>query len=337
MERLHELIPSNEIELMDSETPSRSILSRRSFVAGAAALGLLGSVRVPASTTKPKRTSKWALTLFSKHLQWMEYDRLADALAELQFDGVDVTVRPGGHVLPENVEDDLPRITEAVRNVGLDVMMITTRISDPDDAATEAILKTASALGIGYYRIGSWRYDMDRDILPQLHEWNAKLETLSGMNEHYNTRAGYHNHSGHNYIGAPMWDIYEMMKGVDRKWVGCNLDLAHAIAEGGYGAWEINFKLLADRVKMCAVKDSLWVKKGEGEWRMTHPAVGQGMTPWPRALRMLKESGFSGPFSMHFEYPISGDSEKEKQRNLLDYIRRDRQVFWGWLQEAGMG
>ena len=310
-------------------------LDRRSFVLGAA-LGVAGSLAMPSMAAESRKKSKWALTLFSKHLQWMGYEPFAEALAELGFDGADVTVRPNGHVLPENVEEDLPKITEAVRKAGLDVMMITTNIADPDDQIAETVLKTASALGIGYYRIGTWRYDPDRDVLAQLREWNPKLKALAAMNEHYKMRAGYHNHSGHNYIGAPMWDIHEMMRNVDPEWIGCNLDLAHAVAEGGYGAWEINFRLLKDRIKMCAVKDALWVKNDGNEWRMTHPPVGRGMTPWPRGLEMLRQSGFEGPFSMHFEYPVPGDGEKEKQKNLVDCIRRDRNVFHDMLQEAGM-
>ena len=33
---------------------------------------------------------------------------MAEVVAENGFDGADLTVRPGGQVLPENVEKDLP-------------------------------------------------------------------------------------------------------------------------------------------------------------------------------------------------------------------------------------
>jgi hypothetical protein len=33
---------------------------------------------------------------------------MAKAATEIGFDGVDLTVRPKGHVLPDNVEKDLP-------------------------------------------------------------------------------------------------------------------------------------------------------------------------------------------------------------------------------------
>ncbi len=303
-------------------------ISRRTFIAGAASVGIMHAI-----SSYSLDTVKWPLILFSKHLGWMNYDGLAETTADLGFDGVDLTVRPGGHVLPENVKRDLPKATKAIRDAGLDVMMITTRIADPDEQTTLPILQTASELGIPYYRIGSYRYHKDQDILSQLNEWSKKLEKLAKMNEKYHLCAGYHNHSGHNYIGAPMWDIYEMLKNIDPQWIGCNYDAAHAIAEGGYGAWEINFRLLSNRFKGCAVKDSLWAKRGD-QWRMTHPPVGQGITPWPQILEMLKKSGFSGPFSMHFEYEIPGEKEEKERSNTIKSIRRDALNFRRMLDEA---
>ncbi len=308
-------------------------VDRRLFLAGVLSGSIVSNLNT--SFAMKKTNEKCSLCLFSKHLGWMNYEQLAETTAQLGFTGVDLTVRPKGHVLPENVERDLPKATKAIRGAGLDVMMITTRIADPDDKTTHAILKTASELGIPFYRIGSWKYDPKREILPQLREWNTKLKKLEKFNRMYNVRAGYHNHSGHNYIGAPMWDIYEMLKGIDPEWIGCNFDAAHAVAEGGYGAWEINFKLLADRIKMCAIKDSQWVKQ-EGRWRMTHPPVGEGMTPWPQVLSMLKEAGFSGPMSMHFEYDIPAKSEEEERKKSIECIRRDANVFRKMLEEADM-
>ena len=53
--------------------------------------------------------------LFSKHLQFLDYE-------EMGFDGIDLTVRPKGHVLPLNVEKDLPKATNAANKVGLNLV-----------------------------------------------------------------------------------------------------------------------------------------------------------------------------------------------------------------------
>ena len=46
---------------------------------------------------------KMKICVFSKHLQWLNYTDMAMAAAEMGFDGVDLSVRAKGHVLPERV------------------------------------------------------------------------------------------------------------------------------------------------------------------------------------------------------------------------------------------
>ena len=61
---------------------------------------------------------------------------LGRALKALGFDGVDLTVRPGGHVDPKRVTNDLPLFVDAIRHEGLTVPMITTELlSDADPVA----------------------------------------------------------------------------------------------------------------------------------------------------------------------------------------------------------
>jgi hypothetical protein len=55
------------------------------------------------------------LCLFSKHLPKLNYAELASTVKQIGFEGVDLTVRPGGHVLPERAAEDLPRAVEAIR------------------------------------------------------------------------------------------------------------------------------------------------------------------------------------------------------------------------------
>lgn len=307
-------------------------LNRRAWIAGTAATAVLGAnIGHAASHAAPKYPS---VNIFSKHLAWLEYDALADTMAELGFDGADLTVRPRGHVLPENVERDLPKAVEAIEKVGLKVNMITTPISDPDNPETERILKTASAFKIPFYRIGAWRYDLKKDIMQQLSGHNARLKDLAAMNKHYNIRAGYHNHSGRGDIGGPIWDVLKMLEGVDTEWVGSNFDPGHNFAEGSRGAWLTNFKVLAPYIKMSAIKDFAWYQTEDG-WRSEFPAVGQGMINWKETFGLYKEINFTGPLSMHIEYPIEGEGE-EKNKNELKAIKRDLDVLVGFLKDTGL-
>ena len=82
------------------------MLSRRNFVSGLAMAGALIPVH---GLTKESSKKKMPICIFSKHLQWCNYKEMADLAGEIGFDGVDLTVRPKGHVLPERVEEDLSR------------------------------------------------------------------------------------------------------------------------------------------------------------------------------------------------------------------------------------
>jgi sugar phosphate isomerase/epimerase len=291
------------------------MLSRRAFLAGAA-LPLAGS-------------NKLKLSVFSKHFQWTDWPGTAAIAAEVGFDGVDLTLRSGGHVLPERVAEDLPRAVEVMRKAGLAVEMVTAGIVDVASPHTAAILKTLKSLGIRYYRWGGFRYADKRGIAEQLAEFEARSRELAAMNREYGVCAMYHTHSGPGQVGASIWDIWYILRQLDSQYIGVNYDVGHATVEGGYGGWQHTTRLAAPMMRGIALKDFLWGKDKKGEWTPQWCAPGQGMVNFRRFFGMLREFGFQGPLQVHFEYPELGqahtgstklDIEKTK---FIAILRRD--------------
>ena len=66
--------------------------------------------------------------MFSKHLQTMSVAEAGQTIKSLGFSGVELTVRPGGHVLPDNVAEALPRAVEELRAAGLETPAIVVEI-----------------------------------------------------------------------------------------------------------------------------------------------------------------------------------------------------------------
>ena len=125
----------------------------------ASAIGL-GQVPFNAFSLDIKKGYKQRkIYLFSKHLQWVGYEEMAKITSDIGFDGLDLTVRPKGHVEPANVERDLPKAIEACDKYGMKVKMMTTAIKSAADPNTDKILKTASGLGVKVYRMGWYRYE----------------------------------------------------------------------------------------------------------------------------------------------------------------------------------
>lgn len=303
------------------------------------------SVHLPFSatariSTEPMKTqnAQRKIHVFSKPLQWLDDEALAETAAAAGFDGVDLTVRPGGHVLPERVQDDLPRAVAAVRQAGLSVDMITTAIAEARAAQTESILKTASALGIKYYRMAWIDYDDRLGIIENLEELKPRFRDLAAINQHYQIHGAYQNHAGVK-VGGPVWDIWYLLKDIDPRWLGCQYDVRHATVEGA-NSWVHGCKLISAHIKTTVIKDFKWVHR-DGAWREESCPLGEGMVDFNKYFAMVKAMNLAGPITMHFEYPIFETSEENasisaKTQKVIAVMQKDLQTLRGMMEKAGL-
>jgi len=68
------------------------------------------------------------------------------------------------------------------------------------------------------------------DVRAELQEVAADFHGLATLAQSKHVRMGFHNHTGN--VGGPVWDIAEILAGLDPKWAGYYFDPAHAVAEG---------------------------------------------------------------------------------------------------------
>lgn len=316
-------------------------ISRRTFLGSLATVTALTPLTgiIPAAThSKSLKETKRKICLFSKHLQWLDYDAMAETAAEIGFDGIDLTVRPNGHVLPEKVDEDLPRAVDAVKRAGIEVPMMTTSITDPHDPLTEAILKKANQLGIGYYRMGYLNYDDALGVAKTLQKYKQQMAALAALNQKYSIHGAYQNHAG-NRVGAPVWDLWELLKDLDPQWIGCQYDIRHATLEGGY-SWHIGLKLLANHIQTTVIKDFKWGLV-DGKWRAINAPLGEGMVDFKQYFALVKQLAIAGPISMHFEYPISDEakqniSSEKRRKQTIDVMRKDLFKLKDMMAEANI-
>ena len=90
-------------------------VSRRRFMETVAAAGALAATFPDLLDAQPQPGFRGTLCFFSKHLPRMDGRGLGRSLKALGFGGVDLTVRPGGHVEPARVEQDLPVFIEGIQ------------------------------------------------------------------------------------------------------------------------------------------------------------------------------------------------------------------------------
>jgi len=311
-------------------------MKRRSFfLAGG------GILAARAASGLPPAAGRLKVAIFSKHLQFLQGEALAEGAAEIGFDGVDITVRRGGHVEPERAPQDLPPLVGILRKRGLEVPMITSGIVDADTPHAETVLKTIADLGIRHYRWGGFRYDETRPIPEQLEALKPRVAKLAALNARYKVGAMYHTHSGLGQVGASIWDLHILLKDFDPAAVAINYDTAHATIEGGYGGWINSLRLSGSYLKGVAVKDFLWAQDPKGNWRPQWRPLGEGMVRFPRFFEMLAKRDFSGPLQLHIEYPLGGaDSGKRNitisRQEVFAAMKRDLTRLRSWLREAGL-
>lgn len=243
------------------------------------------------------------VTIFAKCLQFLDYDRMAEAIARLGFDGADLPVRPGGAVLPENVKTDLPRALKALQQQGRSLPMMVTAINNPDDPLTEQVLGTAAQLGIRYYRMGYFKYDKSKTLPQNLDAHKKTMEKLSELNRKHGIHGGYQNHSGTG-VGAPVWDLHWLLKDCDPAFIGLQYDICHATIEGGE-SWPLGLNLLAPWIKTAAIKNFLWVKE-KNKWQVKYVLLEEGMVDYGAYLKQYKTLNLSGPVTVHYEYDLGG-------------------------------
>lgn len=290
------------------------MMTRRDLVRAALAAAILPSAVARAQTrTAPRRTE---FCFFSKALPELGWNDLGKAVREAGYDGVDLTVRAKGHVLPERAADDLPRAIDAIRSHGLSVPMITTELTSAGDPNARVLLQTAARHGVRYFKTGYWHYTSS-NVRAQVGAAAAALAGLAALARDCGIELGFHNHAG--YVGAALWDIAPAMDRLDPRWAGYYFDPRHAVAEGSGGAWKAAVHLVAPRLKMVALKDFVWRKTEKG-WRIEDCPLGEGAVDWAWFGSVIRDARFAGPISVHLEYEIPSD---DHTRRTIEAAQRD--------------
>lgn len=315
-------------------------LSRRNLLLAGALLAMPQQAFGGAGRAEPS-SSGLKIAIFSKHLQFLRGEDLAKGAAEIGFDGVDIAVRKGGHVEPAVVSQELPKLVSIIRAHGLQVPMITTDIVDDTSPHAEAVLQTASELGIRHYRWGGLKYDNQSSLPSQLDAMKPRVAKLAALNKRYGVCAMYHTHSGVGVVGAPIWDLHILLSDFDPNSVAVNYDVGHATVEGGFGGWIDSFRVTGPYLKGIAVKDFLWKKDESGEWKVAWQPLGDGMVHFHEFFAMVKEARFSGPLQLHFEYPLGGANSGKTtltipREKVFAAMKRDVTQLRGYLNQAGL-
>jgi sugar phosphate isomerase/epimerase len=170
--------------------------------------------------------------------------------------------------------------------------------------------------------MGYYKYDLAKPIRAQLDEFRPKLKDLIALSRELGIKPIYQNHSGKDYFGGPIWDLAEVLSDHDPAEVGVAFDIGHATVEGAK-AWPLNFALIRPYLDTVYVKEPSWKDNVLGWGPLGEGAVDKGF------FKLLQESDFSGPVSLHVEY--LGHDDPSKVPTVLAAIEKDFATLKGLL------
>jgi hypothetical protein len=265
------------------------MIDRRQCLQSLAALSSLAVAGSAAEDVKPSSSSS-RIWIFSKPLQHLSFRELMDWVSKVQRSG----------------------------------MIITSDVNAADHPDVERVLQVASTLGIRYFRMAYYKYDFTKKIVPQLEAFASQARKLAEVCKQLKMTALYQNHAGAAYVGAPLWDLMDVLKGIDPSEISIALDLRHTTIEASE-SWRAGYSRVRDSVGAIFAKDAIYVDGKINDGPLGRSEKGKQL------FKMIQADHASIPISLHMEYIDHRKAELLPQR--LEAISADVTTLKSWLDK----
>jgi sugar phosphate isomerase/epimerase len=228
---------------------------------------------------------------------------------QIGLDGMDLTVRRGGHVEPKDAAEQLPLAAKAALEAGTEILTLTTDITEPN-ADAETVLAAAAKLGITHAKLGYYIYKPFGTLARQMDVVRKQLAVVVKLFKRYGVLPCVHIHSGTD-IPSHGTMLYELIRDFAPGEIGAYVDMLHMVLEGGGDGWRQGLDLLAPWIALVAVKNFALErdkrdKLGQLRWQHKVVPLADGVSPIPDYVGVLKKIGFNGTYSLHSEYKGRG-------------------------------
>lgn len=265
-------------------------------------------------------TMKYAL--FTDNLSDLDIERVCREVKRRGFDGIDLTLRPGGHVRPEKAEMGLAHAHQVAMKTGVEILMASTAITGTDSPHTKDVIESCAHYGVRQIKLGYWRYKPFGTLLKQIDAARRNLEGLIRLTSRNGIQPCVHVHSGQILANGGSI-LYLILKDFDPKSVGAYADPMHMTVEGGLSGWEMGLDLIAPWVSLVGIKNFRWKpvgrdKQGQMQFRTEYVPLADGQAPLPRFMKRLEGLKYNGTVSLHSEYKGGSSFRSLNSTELLE-------------------
>lgn len=236
-----------------------------------------------------------SFTVFTKPWRELALAHLAERVAAMGFAGVELPVRPGYQVPPEDVSRGLPAASRLFERVGLRIVSV----AGPTDEVTiracgEAgvpILRTMAAIG------AQESYTAAEERL--WHEYDALLPVLRASE----VTLGVQNHCGRFVANA--LGLRSLLARYDPHEVAAVWDAAHEALNGGLARFALD--VLWPQLCLVNLKNAFWERTNGPEadvaaWQPYWTDGCHGLALWPTVADELRRRDYRGPICLTAEY-----------------------------------
>lgn len=254
-------------------------------------------------------------SVFTKPWPKKSIDELGHFVHWLGFDGIELPVRPGFPVDPENMATELPKAVKTLAQHNVKIFSIA-------GAATESMIATCGAAGIPTVRVmapvGAGGYLATEQRMR--HEFDGLLPAL----QRHSVRIGVQNHSGRYVCNAS--GLRALLAGYDPKLVGAVWDAAHNALQGEEP--ELAIDIIWRNLCMVNLKNAIWRRKNPQDgtsagWSAYWMPGREGLASWKRVAEELKRRQFGGVVCLTAEY----SEEDQVDKFIAEDLHFARSVF----------
>lgn len=237
--------------------------------------------------------SSFRFTVFTKPWK-LDLAALGQKMAALGADGIELPVRPGYPVEPDNVSAELPKAARLLKDeFGLSI----DTIAGPTDHATIAACQEA---GIGIIRICP-NLQKGESYPDGETRWRREWDALVPFLGEHNVAIGIQNHSGR-FVPVHAMGLARLLEHYDPRHVCAVWDPAHNALEGEEPEMALDVLGTGPRLRVLNLKNGVKRRNDEGNWRTSWVGAKEGIASWPRVAVDLQKRGWTGLVCMSAEY-----------------------------------
>ena len=258
-----------------------------------------------------------ALTVFTK--PWtIPIGELADLVAGLGLNGIELPIRPGYQVQPENVKFTLPDAVKVLKSRGLEIRSAAAPLEP-------AIIEACGDAGIPIVRSMVGIDPKKQSYADTIAQHRALWDSLIPLLDRTGVSIGVQNHSG-DCVGSAI-GLYHLMEKYDPRHVCAILDMAHSAIAGEPTALAVD--LLWPRMRgLLNFKGAFRERVNgpeevEAEYRTHWTTAAHAAYSWRELVDNVVARGFTGTFCLPAEYSDPSGAPQRMDNDVLPYLRQD--------------